>query len=61
MRLDPFNRRRVDILISQAVGIGGESVRKRADGLFRRSLFRMVLRDRHPRGGGECCSACCQT
>jgi hypothetical protein len=48
VRFDPLNGWRVEILISQAIGIGRESFRKRNDGPLRWRLPRMVLRTRHP-------------
>jgi hypothetical protein len=60
MRFDPFDGRGVDIVIAQAIGIGRKSFRKRADGLLRWRLCRMVLRARDPRSYRECRSAGCQ-
>jgi hypothetical protein len=60
MRFDPFDGRGVDIVIAQAIGLGGKSFRKRADRLPRRRLNGMVLRARNPRSDRECGSACCQ-
>src|SRR3984957_17942775 len=54
VRLDPLDGCRVDILKSQAVGIGRESFRKRGNGLRRRRLLWTVLRVRQPGGGREC-------
>ncbi len=36
VRFDPFDGRGVDIVVAQAIGIGGKSLRKRADRLLRR-------------------------
>ena len=57
---DPFDGRGIDIVIAQAVGVGGKSLRKRTDGLLRRRRCRMALRARDPRRGRECRSAHCQ-
>ena len=59
MRFDPFDGRGIDIVIAQAVGIGGEPFRKRMDGLLRRRPGRRALRARRPgrdrkRGSGRC-------
>jgi hypothetical protein len=42
MRFDPFDGRGVDIVIAQAIGIGGKSFRKRADRLPRRRRQRLL-------------------
>jgi hypothetical protein len=60
VRFDPFDGRCINIVIAQAIGIGGKPFRKRADGLLRRLLCRLVLRARDPRTEGERGSARCQ-
>jgi hypothetical protein len=60
VRFDPLDGCGVDIFIAQAIGIGGKSFRKRADGLRRRRLCRLAFRAGDPRSDRECGSARCQ-
>ena len=60
MRFDPFDGLSIDIVIAQAIGIGGKTFSKRANGLLRRRRCRIGLRVRDARSGWECGSACCQ-
>src|SRR5579862_8007282 len=59
VRFDPLDGCGVDIVIAQAVGIGGKPFRKRTDKWL--LLCRKTLRVRNPRSGREGGSACCQT
>src|ERR1700704_1272997 len=60
MRFDPLDGRSIEIVIAQAIGIGGKSFGKRTNGRLRRLPRRTALRVRDPRSGREYGSTCGQ-